>query len=363
MEARTSHDENPHRFQTRPTKFMDPGGKDGESTVDGADGQLITDIRKHCCDKQDMRALNHNANVNGWCPVQIILSLTTLILAERGFLDVSEKISKYWPEYVASGKKDIEVRHFLSHNVDLSACDKRAMIEDVSQLIRRTDGRCLEQFITEEIAGSCRIDVHQKDVRRVPVGQHHEGPFESQSQSLMKDSNDLDFQNGQTFECFLANGRYPNSTKLYPEAIPPHPDHPHACDFSVVDQGHIGKALVTHRSWQQGDFMARFDGMTVPKVMLHTLQKTNSIHLWDPHFVGNLAHSCKPNVMLDMAEHEMWAVQDIEPGTVLSMDYASTEDHLFRTFDCECTALGCRGEVTGRKQRRGGHTSVSQKSI
>jgi hypothetical protein len=137
---------------------------------------------------------------------------------------------------------------------------------------------------------------------------------------------------------------------LYPAYIPPHPKHPSSFDFQVVTTGDIGKALITHRPWKRGEFMARFDGVTVPTVYQHTLQKTPSVHLLDTHFIGMLAHSCDPNIMLDMEQQEMWAIKDIAEGSTLSMDYASTEDELFVTFGCGCGSINCRGWITGRKQ-------------
>ena len=137
---------------------------------------------------------------------------------------------------------------------------------------------------------------------------------------------------------------------LYPAYIPYHHLHPSQNEFSIVETGEVGKALMTHREWGRGQFMARFDGVTVPRVQQHTLQKTDKVHLLDIHFIGMLAHSCDPNIMLDMDKQEMWALKDIQAGALLSMDYASTEDYLFATFDCGCGAANCRGHITGRKQ-------------
>lgn len=139
---------------------------------------------------------------------------------------------------------------------------------------------------------------------------------------------------------------------IYPASlIPPHPQHPRSEEFSTRSDPHIGAALVSQVNWKRGAFMARFDGVTMPTVYLHTLQKRVGVHLYDPHFIGLLAHSCDPNVMLDMDTQEMYALKDIMPGDTLAMDYAATEDYLFRTFDCQCGAPNCRGHVTGRKQK------------
>ena len=42
------------------------------------------------------------------------------------------------------------------------------------------------------------------------------------------------------------------------------------------------------------------------------------------------------------------ALQDIEANSYLYMDYAETEDYLFKQFPCSCGAENCRGWITGR---------------
>ena len=55
-------------------------------------------------------------------------------------------------------------------------------------------------------------------------------------------------------------------------------------------------------------------------------------------------------IYLDMNEFEVWALRDIEAGHALTMDYASTEDILFRQFPCLCGTPNCRNWITGRKE-------------
>ena len=44
------------------------------------------------------------------------------------------------------------------------------------------------------------------------------------------------------------------------------------------------------------------------------------------------------------------ALKDIAANTFLYMDYAETEDVLFRQFPCSCGADCCRGWIIGRKE-------------
>jgi len=43
-------------------------------------------------------------------------------------------------------------------------------------------------------------------------------------------------------------------------------------------------------------------------------------------------------------------VRPIAAGAWLTLDYASTEDVLFRQFACQCGELNCRGWITGSQE-------------
>ena len=96
--------------------------------------------------------------------------------------------------------------------------------------------------------------------------------------------------------------------------------------------------------------IAKVSGYAVSERRAHTLQLSTRIHLYDCWFCGLLRHSCNPNVFLDTTYLELWSVQPIAAGTALTLDYASTEDELFRQFACQCGELNCRGWITGSKE-------------
>jgi hypothetical protein len=93
--------------------------------------------------------------------------------------------------------------------------------------------------------------------------------------------------------------------------------------------------------------IARVSGYAVNERRPRTLQLSARIHLYDSWFCGLLRHSCNPNVFFDTTYLELWTVQAIAAGTPLTLDYASTEDTLFRQFACQCGELNCRGWITG----------------
>ena len=96
--------------------------------------------------------------------------------------------------------------------------------------------------------------------------------------------------------------------------------------------------------------IAQISGYAVSDRRTHTLQLSPRIHLYDCWFCGLLQHSCNPNVFLDTTYLELWTVQPINAGSLLTLDYATTEDTLARQFACHCGELNCRGWITGSKE-------------
>lgn len=140
---------------------------------------------------------------------------------------------------------------------------------------------------------------------------------------------------------------------LYPEEYGLNPDegYPKEEDFTVCKrEDGKGIGVYTKRDFKRGELIARITGNIVPHIGQHTLQITPTTHLYDQYFTGYLLHSCAPNVFLDMKEYEIWALRDIDAGQSLTMDYASTEDVLYRQFPCLCGTPNCRYWISGRKE-------------
>ena len=96
--------------------------------------------------------------------------------------------------------------------------------------------------------------------------------------------------------------------------------------------------------------IAKVSGYAVSERRPHTLQLSPRIHLYDSWFCGLMRHSCNPNVFFDTTYLELWTVQPIAAGALLTLDYACTEDALFRQFACQCGELNCRGWITGSQE-------------
>ncbi len=127
--------------------------------------------------------------------------------------------------------------------------------------------------------------------------------------------------------------------------------YPKKQDFNVFRKEYgKGVGVYTKKAFKRGELVARITGNIVPNMCQHTLQITPKTHLLDQYFTGFLLHSCSPNIYLDMQEFEIWALRDIDAGQSMTMDYASTEDVLFKQFPCLCGTANCRHWITGRKE-------------
>lgn len=139
---------------------------------------------------------------------------------------------------------------------------------------------------------------------------------------------------------------------LYPfETLQTKQGYPSCRQFQVVRtlSGH-GSGIKAKVTFDKRVSIAKVSGHVVGERRPHTRQMSAHIYLYDPWFSGLLAHSCDPNVFLDLTELELWTTQTILPGTLLTMDYASTESVLQRQFACQCGADNCRGWITGHRE-------------
>lgn len=139
---------------------------------------------------------------------------------------------------------------------------------------------------------------------------------------------------------------------IYPYQLESNAGYPTRTNFSIKQKdGDVGYGVYTKKDFKRGSLVARFSGNIVNHVVQHSLQVNPSSHIHDPYFAGLLLHSCNPNVALDMQDFTIWAIKDIDAGEALTMDYATTEDKLFKQFKCLCESDNCRHWITGRKEQ------------
>ncbi|KAG9771208.1 hypothetical protein KCU88_g6388, partial [Aureobasidium melanogenum] len=193
----------------------------GASLVIDIDGKTVVDIWGGWADEEHTQPWTRDTITNIWSSTKTVAALATLILADRGLLDVDAPVAKYWPEFGAEGKQDVLVRHLLSHTSGVSGWEKPNMtveeVEDLSvsvpllagqkpwwsppgsvsgyhsltyghllgELVRRVtpDNKPMKQFVRDEIAGplgaDLQIGAEEKDWSRIaPVVPPPPAPFD-----------------------------------------------------------------------------------------------------------------------------------------------------------------------------------------
>jgi CubicO group peptidase (beta-lactamase class C family) len=175
-------------------KSIDSGADLGASVAVVLHGEPVVDLWGGWSDTDKTVPWGRDTIVNVWSSTKTMMALSALVLADRGELDVYEKVAHYWPEFAANGKADIEVRHLLSHTSGVSGWAQPVVVDDiydwekstsmlaaqapwwepgtqsgyhalnqghlVGEVIRRISGLKLGEFFAKEIAGPLGADFH-----------------------------------------------------------------------------------------------------------------------------------------------------------------------------------------------------------
>ncbi|KAI2791189.1 hypothetical protein POX_c04045 [Penicillium oxalicum] len=170
------------------------GDELGASLCINIDGKNVLDLWGGFADEARTRPWEQDTVTGVWSSSKVITCLAVNILADRGLLDVNEKVSTYWPEFAANGKENVKVSHILSHTSGVPAWAPGITLEEVldvegatkklaelapmwtpgelsgyhlvsqghllGEIVRRVSGKSLTQFIADEIAGPLDADYH-----------------------------------------------------------------------------------------------------------------------------------------------------------------------------------------------------------
>lgn len=165
---------------------LDSDAELGASITVNLDGIDVVDIWGGYSEPSRTKAWEPDTIVNVYSCTKIVSSIAVLLLVSRGLIDVDERVSKYWPEFAANGKQDVLVRHLLSHTSGVSGWEEPCSIHDLydtpkaaamlaaqapwwepgtksgyhvasmgtllGELVRRTSGKPLKQFVADELA-------------------------------------------------------------------------------------------------------------------------------------------------------------------------------------------------------------------
>ena len=107
------------------------GAEVGLSLAVDVDGQKVVDLWGGHRDAARTQPWQRDTITNVWSLTKTVTSLAALLLVDAGELDVYAPVARYWPEFAANGKQDVEVRHVLSHTSGVSGLDHPARLEDL----------------------------------------------------------------------------------------------------------------------------------------------------------------------------------------------------------------------------------------
>jgi hypothetical protein len=123
-----------------------------------------------------------------------------------------------------------------------------------------------------------------------------------------------------------------------------------------------GKAVIARDFIAPGELIAVWSGRIIgaaelddlaPEIRRHTVQVEEGCYLASltagepPDFIN---HSCSPNAGLN-GQIAIVAMEIIEPGTEVTIDYAMCDGSPYDEFDCACGSAACRGRVSGEDWR------------
>jgi CubicO group peptidase (beta-lactamase class C family) len=168
------------------------GNEVGAAIAIDVDGESVLDIWGGYTDAAKTVPWGEDTIVNVWSSTKTVTSMSALMLADRGLLDLDAPVANYWPEFAANGKEDVRVRHLLSYTSGVAGWQEQMTTDDlfdwdkatsmlaaqapwwepgtasgyhalnygflIGELVRRTAGTSLKDFVRDEIAGPLGAD-------------------------------------------------------------------------------------------------------------------------------------------------------------------------------------------------------------
>ncbi|MDC3323395.1 beta-lactamase family protein [Gammaproteobacteria bacterium] len=207
----------------------------GSSLAVTCEGEMVVDVWAGSRNKAESLPWEEDTIVNVFSSTKNATSLSAYVLADRGQLDFSAPVAKYWPEFAQNGKENILVSHIMSHSSglpgwdspvsgqDLYAHDKvAALLEEqepwwepgtalgyhaisignlMGEIIKRISGKTVGNFFREEIAEPLDIDFHigLDDKHHSRVAEIHQG-IESNPEDM------FELEEGSVMQKVMTNG-------------------------------------------------------------------------------------------------------------------------------------------------------------
>ena len=166
---------------------LDEGLDVGASVTVFVEGEPVVDLWGGFTDEDRTTPWERDTITNVWSTTKTMTNLCALILADKGEIDLHAPVARYWPEFKANDKEQIEIRHLLSHTAGLPGWEEPITYEDlydwekatsllaaqkpwwepgtasgyhavtqgylVGEVVRRVTGQSLGTFFAKEVAG------------------------------------------------------------------------------------------------------------------------------------------------------------------------------------------------------------------
>ncbi|MER7844701.1 serine hydrolase domain-containing protein [Kitasatospora sp. NPDC096077] len=97
-----------------------------------AGGRKVVELWGGTADQRSGRAWTQDTVVPVFSCAKGPVSISALLLAERGRLDLDAPIARYWPEFARNGKQGITTRMILGHRAGLPALDAVLPFEEIA---------------------------------------------------------------------------------------------------------------------------------------------------------------------------------------------------------------------------------------
>ena len=207
----------------------------GSSLALTYEGEIVIDIWAGSRDKAQSLPWEENTIVNVFSSTKNATSLAAYVLADRGQLDFSAPVAKYWPEFAQKGKDNILVSHIMSHSSGLPGWDEPVSGNDLydpdkvaalfetqepwwepgsavgyhaisvgnlmGEIIKRISGKTVGNFFREEIAEPLNIDFH------IGLGDEHHPRVAEIHQAVETNPEDLfELEEGSIMQKVMTNG-------------------------------------------------------------------------------------------------------------------------------------------------------------
>ncbi|MER7561769.1 serine hydrolase domain-containing protein [Streptomyces sp. NPDC097941] len=167
-------------------------GDVGGSVAVFVGGEPVVDVWAGWADAERTAPWERDTITNVFSTTKTMTALCALILADRAELDLDAPVARYWPEFAATGKEKVLVRHLLSHTAGLphwegpveelydwpaatarlaaqpllwepgTAAGYHSLTQGflVGEVLRRITGRTVGEFLAQEVTGPLGADFH-----------------------------------------------------------------------------------------------------------------------------------------------------------------------------------------------------------